>query len=79
MNVMALGPMDDRRFLSLPIVFATLLFAILPLDIAVPAVNLSFMALAKYCLPRLVDLIRDILDRRQHAEWLTIDLTHPVG
>lgn len=40
------------------LLIATAFFTMLPLDIVVPAFNLTLMALVKYMLPRLVDAVR---------------------
>ena len=55
------------------------LFVMMPLDITVPAFNLSLMALAKYLLPRAIDGLIVLNRFRANAEWPTADLAHPVG
>lgn len=66
------------RYPRLPIIVATSLFAMVPLDITVPALNLSLMALAKVLLPSAVDWSLYIKSRMQNAQWLKVDLAHPV-
>lgn len=58
---------------------ATALFVMLPLDITVPALNLSLMALAKYLLPRTIDGLMRLKTLSLRVELPTADLAHPVG
>jgi hypothetical protein len=61
------------------LLIATAFFTMLPLDIVVPAFNLTLMALAKYSLPRVVDALRWLSLPQQPAQSPTSGPMHPAG